>query len=51
MKRVIQIDHKGDIIAVYNSISAASIATGVPEGAIDRCLRGVQSVANGTRWK
>ncbi len=51
MKRVIQIDHKGDIVAVYDSISAASIATRVPEGAIDRCLRGVQSIANGTRWK
>lgn len=51
MKRVIQINHKGDIIAVYDSIAAASEATGIPEGAIERCLRGTQSVANGTRWK
>lgn len=50
-RKVLQLDMMGGLVARYNSISDASLATGVDKGSISRCCRGSYGSSGGFRWQ
>ena len=50
-RKVLQLDMMGGLVAKYNSISDASLATGIDKGRISRCCRGSYELAGGFRWQ
>lgn len=49
-KTVIQLDLQGNFIKLFDSITNASLATGIDDTSIGDCIRGVQKTAGGFMW-
>ena len=49
--RVLQMDEMGNLLRRFNSISDASLVTGVNKGSISRCCNGSYETAGGFRWR
>lgn len=51
LKKVLQLDLMGTLVCKYNSLSDASVATGVDKGSISKCCHGSAMSAGGWRWR
>lgn len=49
-KRVYQYDKKGNLIAIFKSISEASRKLGISAGHICNCCKGIRNIANGYKF-
>lgn len=49
-KKVVQMNMKGEVVAVYESEKAAEKATGVSQGSINNVCKGKRNFAGGYKW-
>ena len=50
-KQVVQLNIDGSIVAAYNSVSEASISTGLSKTSISRVCRGERVQTGGFKWE
>jgi hypothetical protein len=50
-RKVLQLDMMGGLVGKFNSVSDASMVTGVDKSSISRCCRGSAMSAGGYRWR
>lgn len=50
-RKVLQLDMMGGLVAKYDSVSDASLVTGVDKGSISRCCRGSYESSGGFKWQ
>lgn len=50
-RKVLQLDLMGGLVGKFNSVSDASVVTGVDKSSISRCCRGSAMSAGGFRWR
>ena len=50
-RKVLQLDMMGGLVGKFNSVSDASLVTGVDKSSISRCCRGSAMSAGGFRWR
>lgn len=51
VKRVVQLDRHGEIRGEFNSVSEASVETGINKSSIAKVCRGERNQAGGFKWK
>jgi hypothetical protein len=50
-RKVLQLDMMGGLVGKFNSVSDASLVTGVDKSSISRCCHGSAMSAGGHRWR